>query len=147
MSRIEPNELPPLPLPFMNDDHLREIGLVNDVAEALRARGRGDGKALDPVVAKLALLAVAMREHFLREEAAMRVSGYPGTAAHKAEHDRALTEMDREARLFRQAGDAERLARYLFEVLPTWYRAHVRSMDAAAAQHVARRADDTLAAP
>jgi hemerythrin len=146
MSRIEPEELPPLPLPFMNDDHLREIGLVNDVAEALAAHDPGDPSTLDPVLAKLALLAVQMREHFGREEMAMRVSRFPGHAGHKAEHDRALAEMDREARLFRQRGDAERLSRYLFEVLPTWYRAHVRSMDAAAAQHVAARADGTLAA-
>lgn len=77
----------------------------------------------------------------------MRVSRFPGTAVHKAEHDRVLAEMDREARLLRQGGDADRLARYLFEALPAWYRAHVRSMDAAAARHVAAREGDGAAVP
>lgn len=149
MSRIEPSELPELPVAFMNDDHRREVGLVNDLAEALAAHARGGGaETLEPVLGRLALLAVQMREHFLREETAMRVSRFPGYQVHRAEHDRVLAEMDREARLFRQQGDGERLSRYLFEVLPTWYRGHVRAMDAVAAQYVAaRQADGAAVAP
>lgn len=139
MSRIEPGELPSLPLPFMNDDHLREVALVNDVVGALAARAPGDAAGLDAVLARVALLAVAMREHFLREETAMRVSRFPGTAAHQAEHDRVLAEMDREARLLRAGGEPDRLSRFLLEELPAWYRGHVLSMDAAAALHVAAR--------
>lgn len=150
MTRIDPRELPELPVPFMNDDHRREVGLVNELAEALaehQARG-GPGLDREPVLARLALLAVQMREHFLREETAMRVSGFQAYPAHKAEHDRVLAEMDREARVFRQDGDAGRLSRYLLEVLPAWYRSHVRAMDAAAAQYVdARRADGAALAP
>jgi hemerythrin len=140
MGRIEPEELPDLPVPFMNDDHRRELGLVNDLEEALTAHACGGGgpETLEPVLARLALLAVQMREHFLREETAMRVSRFAGYLGHKAEHDRVLAEMDREARLFRTRGDAGQLSRYLFETLPAWYRAHVRTMDVAVAQHVAR---------
>src|SRR5512138_481650 len=126
--RIEPSELPELPVSFMNADHLQEIRLVNDLEEALAAHSTGGADTLDPV---LALLAVHSREHFLREESAMRVTRYPGYLAHRAEHDRILGEMDHEARLFREHGDAERLSRYLFEALPARYRAHVRALDAA----------------
>jgi hemerythrin len=143
--RIAPEELPELPVPFMNDDHHREIGLVNDLEEALAAHAGGGPETLEPVLAKLALLAVQTREHFLREETAMRVSGFPAYPVHKAEHDRVLAEMDREARLFRQRGDAGRLSRYLFEVLPTWYRGHVRAMDVVAAQYVAARRAEEVA--
>jgi hemerythrin len=149
MSRIQPEEFPELPVPFMNEDHRREIGLVNDVAAALDARagvGAQPG-ALEPVVERLALLAVQMREHFLREEAAMRVSRFPGYALHRAEHDRVLAEMDREARAFRDDGDAARLARYLFEGLPAWYRGHVRTMDVDAARYLAAMGGDEAAAP
>jgi hemerythrin len=150
MVKIEPTELPELPVPFWNDDHLREAGLVNDLEEALAAHARGDGPAdtLEPVVAKLALLAVQTREHFLREEGSMREAGFPAYAVHKAEHDRVLAEMDREARLFRKQGDAARLSSYLFEALPAWYRGHVRAMDVGAAQWVAsHRREGALAAP
>jgi hemerythrin len=135
--RIEPSELPELPVSFMNADHLQEIRLVNDLEEALAAHSSGGADTLDPVLAKLALLAVHSREHFLREESAMRVTRYPGYLAHKADHDRILAEMDREARLFRERGDVARLSRYLFEALPARYRAHVRALDAATAEHLA----------
>lgn len=143
--RLEPEELPELPIPFMNDDHQREVGLVNDLEAALAAHAGGGPETLEPVLAKLALLAVHTREHFLREETAMRVSRFPAYPVHKAEHDRVLAEMDREARLFRQRGDAERLSRYLFEVLPGWYRGHVRAMDVVAAKFVADRRVEEVA--
>lgn len=145
--RIEPQELPDLPVAFMNDDHREELVRVNDLAEALAAHARGGGgpDTLEPVLARLALLAVQMREHFLREETAMRVSRFAGYPAHKGEHDRVLAEMDREARLFRTQGDTDRLRRYLFETLPAWYRAHLRSMDTAAAAHVAARSGESVA--
>ncbi len=149
MSRIQPEEVPELPVPFMNEDHRREVGLVNDVAAALDARaGAGVQPAvLEPVLERLALLAVAMREHFLREETAMRVSRFPGYALHRAAHDRVLADMDREARAFRDGGDASRLTRYLFEALPAWYRRHVRTMDVEAARLLAAAAGVEAAGP
>ena len=139
MARIEPSDVPTLPVPFMNEDHQRERALVNDLEEALGAHARGDADTLEPVLGKLALLAVHTREHFLREEAAMREAGFPAYPVHKLEHDRVLAEMNREASLFRARGDAERLRRYLFEALPDWFRRHVRTMDVVTAQFVAER--------
>ena len=147
MARIEPSEIPELPVPFMNEDHQRELGLVNDLEDALAAHARGGGDTLEPVLAKLALLAVHTREHFLREEAAMREARFPAYPVHKAEHDRVLAEMDREARLFREKGDAGRLSRYLFEVLPTWFRGHVRTMDVVTAAFLADRRADAVPGP
>jgi hemerythrin len=140
MARIEPSDVPTLPISFMNEDHQRERALVNDLEEALTAHTRGDADTLEPVLGKLALLAVHTREHFLREEAAMREAGFPAYPVHKLEHDRVLAEMNREASLFRARGDAERLRRYLFEALPDWFRRHVRTMDVVTAQFVAERA-------
>ena len=137
MGRIEPRELPELPVPFMNEDHHREIALVNDLEEALAAHGRGEDGTFAVVLEKLSLLAVHTREHFLREEAAMRQARFPAYAVHKLEHDRVLAEMDREARRFREHGDAERLSRYLFDAMPAWFRAHVRTMDVVTAEFVA----------
>lgn len=139
MGRIDPKDLPTLPVPFMNEDHRREVALVNDLEEALAAHADGGGDTLDAVMGKLALLAVHTREHFLREEAAMREARFPAYPVHKAEHDRVLAEMDREARLFRERHDHARLSRYLFEALPTWFRGHVKTMDVVTAQFLAHR--------
>jgi hemerythrin len=136
MPRLDPAELPDLPVPFMNVDHLRETTLVNDLEDALAAHARGAGDVA-AVLARLSLLAVHTRDHFLREESMMREARFPAYPAHKAEHDRVLAEMDREARAFREAGDAARLSRYVVSTLPEWFRAHVPTMDVVTARYVA----------
>jgi hemerythrin len=137
MARIEPSRLPTLPVAFMNADHAQEVQLLNDIDAALSAEARGDG-TMESVLEKLALLAVHTREHFLREETAMREARFHATLIHKVEHDRVLSEMDREARAFRLEGDAARLARYLFETLPAWFVLHIRTMDTVTAHAIDR---------
>jgi hemerythrin len=139
MAPVKPDLVPhSLPIPFMNADHAREIRLLNEVEEALEAHRRGEG-TLVTVVERLSVLAVHTREHFLREESLMRESAYGGYERHKAEHDAVLARMDAEVRRFREQGDAERLSRYLFDALPTWYANHQRTLDEAAAQHALER--------
>jgi hemerythrin len=135
MARIEPSRLPTLPVAFMNADHAQEVQLLNDIDAALAAHVRGEG-TMDTVLERLALLAVHTREHFLREEAAMREARFHATLIHKVEHDRVLSEMDREARAFRLDGDVARLSRYLFETLPGWFVLHIRTMDTVTAHAI-----------
>lgn len=123
----------------MNTDHAQEARLLNDLDAALAAHRRGDG-TLGAVLETLSLLAVHMRDHFLREESLMREAGFPAYPAHKAEHDRVLAEMDAEARAFRERGDGERLARHVFEALPAWFSNHVKTMDLLTARSSAPRA-------
>jgi hemerythrin len=146
MAHIDLERMPQLPLAFMNADHAREVRLVNAVEAALTAN-RGGAGSLAEVLEQLSLLAVHTRDDFLREETAMREARYPGYAVHKAEHDRALAEMDAEARAFREEGDAERLSRYLAEALPAWFLSHIRTLDAQAAAYVARQRGAVAASP
>jgi hemerythrin len=133
MPGIDPSQVPFFPVGFMNADHAVELRMLNELEEALAAHRRGQG-GVDAILEKLSVFAVSAREHFLREESLMREARYPAYAAHKAEHDRFLADMNEEARAFRQRGDGERLARYLFRTLPDWFVTHVRTMDLAAAR-------------
>jgi hemerythrin len=135
---VDATKLAPLPVDFMNADHEQEFRLLEALGEALAARRAGGG--VEAVLERLALLAVHTRGHFLREESAMREARFPGLAAHKAEHDRVLAEMDAEARRFRAGGEAAALERYLLDVLPGWWVSHIRAYDGAAARHLAERA-------
>jgi hemerythrin len=135
---IDLEHLPQLPVAFMNADHVREGRLVNEVEAALEAHRRGEG-TLGAVVEKLSLLAVQTREHFTREETAMRESRFPAYPVHKAAHDQVLEQMDAEARAFRDGGDGARLSRYLAEALPAWFANHVRTMDTVTAGFLARQ--------
>lgn len=137
MAYVDASQFLQVPLAFMNVDHAEEVRLLERLGEALDAQRAGGGVA--PVLERLALLAVHTRGHFLREEQAMREAGFPAYPAHKAEHDRALAEMDEEARLFREGGDGARLSRYLFEVVPGWFVNHIRTMDLVTAGFVAAR--------
>lgn len=128
MPAIDPRQLPNLPVAFMNADHAQEARLLNEIDAALSAHRRGEG-TLAAVLERLSVLAVLMRDHFLREESLMREARFPAYPRHKEEHDRVLAEMNAEARAFRESGDAGRLSRYLFETLPGWYADHVRTMD------------------
>ena len=138
MAEIQLQRLPQLPIAFMNADHAQEVRLVNAVEAALEAHRRGQG-TLAAVVEHLSLLAVHTREHFMREETAMRETRFPAYPVHKAEHDRVLAEMDAEARAFRETGGGERLSRYLAEALPAWFVNHIRTMDAVTAGYLARQ--------
>jgi hemerythrin len=138
MPSIDPDQVPQLPVAFMNEDHGREVRLVNDVEAALEAHAAGRG-TLATVLERLSLLAVHTREHFLREESMMRETRFPAYPVHKAEHDRVLAEMDAEARRFRESGDAARLSRFLFEALPAWFVNHIRTMDAVTARAAERQ--------
>lgn len=138
MGAIDLSEVPELPVAFMNADHALEVRLLNDLEDVFADHARGRG-TLGAVLERLSLLAVQTRENYLREESMMRETGFPAYAAHKAEHDRVLAEMDAEARLFRDRGDAARLSKYLFEALPAWWLNHMRTMDLVTARFVAER--------
>ncbi|HEX9052769.1 MAG TPA: hemerythrin family protein [Anaeromyxobacter sp.] len=146
MAEINLERLPQLPIAFMNADHAHEVRLVNAVETALAAHRRGEG-SLVAVVEQLSLLAVHTREHFLREETAMREARFPGYLVHRAEHDRVLAQMDAEARAFRDGGDGERLSRYLAEALPAWFVTHIRTVDAVTAGFLARQRGAVAAVP
>lgn len=135
MGFVDATQVPELPLAFMNADHAEEVRLLEDLGGALQAYRQGAG-SLDPVLEKLALLAVHTREHFLREEQVMRETQFPAYPVHKADHDRVLAEMDSEARRFRDGGDPDRLWSYLFEAVPAWFVQHIRTMDAVTARYV-----------
>ncbi len=136
MRFVDATQIPELPLAFMNADHAEEIRLLESLGDALAAHRRGEGPPA-AVVERLSLLAVHTREHFLREEQVMRETRFPAYPVHKADHDRALAEMDVEARRFREGGDPDRLWSYLFEVVPAWFVHHIKTMDTVTARYVA----------
>lgn len=136
MAYVDRSHFPVLPVDFMNADHEEEFRLLEQVGDALEAQGAGAaGEAL--VLERLALLAVHSRENFLREEIAMRAARFPDTEAHRAEHDKALAEMDAEVRRFRETGDRERLREYLLDAVPSWFETHIGTTDLLAARFLA----------
>jgi len=136
MPLVDPAAIPQVQLPFMNEDHAEEARLLNGLADALAAL-RGGAGARDDVLARWAALDRHTREHFERENEAMRRVGFPAYPMHQAEHERVLAEMAGEARTFVDHGDAERLWTYVSQAVPAWFVRHIQTMDQITARFVA----------
>jgi hemerythrin len=132
---IDPDQLPRLAVPFMNEDHAEEARLLNAAADQAEAFGAGRSSA-DQVAAALESLYQHTRMHFTREETAMVEASFPAYSFHQAEHVRILGELGEAERRFREAKEAAPLLSYLGS-LPPWLGKHIQSMDAVTARYVA----------
>jgi hemerythrin len=131
-------DVPVVALDFMNRDHRGHVDQVNVVARLVeRARAGEDlSSAIDAAVRGVVQ---HTREHFAREEDAMRRTGFPPYAIHKAEHDRFLREADAALAHWSQGHDLDALERFLRHVLPGWLVHHVSTMDRVSAEYIGDR--------
>lgn len=128
--------LPELPVPFMNDDHAHAV----EQWEAMLA-------ALDDYPGNVDRLLTASeaflrhnREHFQREEAAMRASGFPPYAMHKQEHDRVLAWLEALVASIRDGADGALLRDVIQREVGDWLSQHVQTMDQVTARWIASHA-------
>jgi hemerythrin len=128
--------IPQVPVPFMNEDHAEEARLVNALADALAAVRAGQGSKAD-VLDRWRALERHTREHFERENEAMRRAAFHAYPVHAGEHERVLAEMAAEAGAFAEGGDAERLWIYVTHAVPAWFVRHIQTMDQVTARFVA----------
>jgi len=109
--------------------HRKLFEVVNSLDEAMRA-GRGD-EVMRDVVHRLA---VYTRTHFLQEEVAMRRTGYPAMAAHRAEHQALMAEVEK----FKKDLDEGRQPNtvVVLDFLREWLVNHIRKSDRAYSDHL-----------
>lgn len=75
------------------------------------------------------------RAHFANEEVLMRQSAFPGSAAHTAEHQAMLAEL--ESHRHCERGEPLRRARaFITERVPGWCESHLTGFDRALAEHL-----------
>ena len=125
----------------MNTLHQREAECIGRVRE-LVAEARAGHERHQAIGDALMVWLAEVREHFAQEEAWMREAAFAPYALHRAEHARALRELDALVRNWHRAPDLERLAVFVDFEWPMWMEQHIISFDATAAQHLARRGAD-----
>lgn len=110
-----------LGVPSLDEDHRHLATLINQVYFAVvRNHGRSEAFEL------MDQLLLEARQHFLKEEAALREAGYPVLEAHLAEHERLLQEA---ASLSRQFHDG-RISGISFPAyLKKWLLDHIETSD------------------
>lgn len=127
--------IPQVATQFQNEDHAEEARLL-DVATVAVAAVLAKAGPRDAAVAALDELARHTREHFAREDAAMRRTGFPPFQVHQAEHQRVLNELRAMENAFVAGGDVAALHHYLTMDVPQWFLAHIQSMDAVTANWI-----------
>lgn len=121
---IEPQHLPLLHTPSMNDTHYEAVLLINQLSDAI------DSGVPDVIQANLEALIDHTTMHYRQEEEAMLEKKFPPYPAHKEDHDNSLDEMKKEAADFAQTKNAEALKTYVDHTLIPWFLRHTETMDA-----------------
>ena len=120
-------------LDFMDRDHAEFVALLETILGFCETGGEtavlGIGSALDQMLQHT-------RDHFAREEEAMRSSGFPAYAIHRGEHERVLERMVRIVERWRAGEDCRYVDDIVNGELLPWFHQHLRTMDAATAAFI-----------
>ena len=126
-----------LDVAFMDDDHRFLASRLNRIAPDLRrcAAGNAGETVANRLNRKLHVLGEHTREHFKREEYAMRETDYPGLVEHKSEHDLLLAEYTVLMRDVQDAG-LSGMDMGVLDALKQWLIAHVLDDDRTLADYL-----------
>lgn len=127
---IDKNELPLVAMDFMNDVHMEDVDIINDLYELVLAYevnpSQENEQKLD---AKYEEWFEHTVNHFKGEEIEMEAKGFPPYQFHKGEHDNALNTMDNIYKQWQNTRDINILKTYLLDTLPAWLTNHIQTMD------------------
>lgn len=125
---IAEEQLPMVAMPSMNDTHLEDIILINQLSAAAQSRNIPATKIF------LEELVEHSISHFSGEEAMMKEYNFPPYSVHKAEHDRVLKELNNVTRIFNEGeGDFSLVTSYVDGSLIPWLLNHIETLDTATA--------------
>ncbi|SFV51094.1 hemerythrin-like metal-binding protein [hydrothermal vent metagenome] len=128
---IAQEQLPMVAMPSMNDTHLEDIILINQLSAAAQSRNIPATKIF------LEELIEHSISHFSGEEAMMKEYNFPPYAIHKAEHDRVLKELNNVTRIFSEGeGDFSLVTSYVDGSLIPWLLNHIETLDTVSAMFI-----------
>lgn len=121
-------QLPMVAMPSMNDTHLEDVIMINELARLIDEADMGE------ITAKLDILIGHTIEHFSGEEKMMLEKGFPPYQMHKTEHDKALAQMKEVSQHWKEYKDLNALSQYIKVFMPAWLVQHVSTMDTVTAR-------------
>jgi len=121
-------QLPMVALASMNDTHLEDVIMINELARLI------DNRETDAITLKLNELVNHTVEHFAGEEKMMLEKGFPPYQMHKTEHDKALSQMKEVVEHWKKHKDFNALDHYIKVFMPAWLVQHVSTMDTVTAR-------------
>lgn len=135
---IDPADIPGIAVPSMDATHHEEVALVNEIGKLILA-GQAGELDREALLRKLNEWVEHTRVHFARENQLMEENHFPAYVIHSQEHRQALAGLEATCQDWRERGDLQALADYVFTLWPEWFRTHVNSMDAMTAIYLSQQ--------
>jgi len=127
---IDKNNLPLVAMEFMNDVHLEDVDIINNLFEAILEYEK------KPTLENEQLLYNKYKdwynhtvEHFKKEEVMMKEKNFPPYPIHQGEHTYALNRMEEILNKWQSTKDIGVLKIYMEQELPNWLVTHIQTMD------------------
>ena len=117
------DQLPLVAMPSMNDTHLEEMLIINQLQSVAEA---GE---IEKTINVLKELQKHTKDHFSNEESMMQEANFPAYEVHKAEHDRHLGELQSVLNYFQKHQDPLAIVSYINGTLVSWLTHHIQTMD------------------
>lgn len=127
---LDENKLPMVAMEFMNDVHLEDVDIINELFELVllyEKEPNEDNK--EKLNTQYKLWFEHTVDHFSGEEEMMQEMAFPPYPMHKGEHDNALIVMENVFKKWQESEDIIILKTYLIETLPAWLINHIQTMD------------------
>lgn len=109
---------------WQDNQHKELFTKINDFIEAINR-----GMTEDDLLGLFNFLSNYARTHLKQEEVAMDTYGYPGNAAHKAQHEIFMGNLSLLQEGLRKKGEVDQLTTQARKLLSDWFYDHVRKMD------------------
>jgi hemerythrin len=133
---IDKERLPRVDLDSMNEVHLEEVDIVNELSDLLDAYD-GDESAIPMIGIRFEELIEHTKAHFASEERLMVDGGFPPFPMHRGEHERQLERVATVYSQWTSSQDVDLLREFVQRELPEWVMNHILTMDTVTAQYLA----------
>eukprot|EP01029_Cantina_marsupialis_P013595 TRINITY_DN301471_c1_g1_i1.p1 TRINITY_DN301471_c1_g1~~TRINITY_DN301471_c1_g1_i1.p1 ORF type:complete len:147 (+),score=14.36 TRINITY_DN301471_c1_g1_i1:124-564(+) len=127
---IDKNNLPLVAMDFMNDVHIEDVIIINDLYELILSYENNPSKKNEEEIDKKYMQWYNHTvRHFQGEEKEMLSNGFPPFQVHKFEHDNALEMMNEKFTQWQDSRDINALKKYINSDLISWLINHIQTMD------------------
>ncbi len=125
--KINPSDITEVATPFMQETHLEEIAMLNELYDLFDQVRQG---LETPALAqKIDAVVVHTHAHFERENEHMFVLNFPPYAVHKQVHDEHLQALDHVVGTWKKDENIEPLFVFFEDTTPAWMKQHISTMD------------------
>ena len=127
---INKDNLPLVAMEFMNEVHLEDVDIINDLFCAVLEYENNPTDDNEQILhSKYKVWYDHTVDHFQKEEVMMKEKQFPPYPIHQGEHTFALNRMEEVFKQWQSTKDINILKVYMQQELPEWLVKHIQTMD------------------